>query len=444
MFIFSRDTIAAFATASSSGAVALLRISGPQALDALRRLTRKDNFKARRATLVKIYDGAEVLDQAVAVVYAAPKSYTGQDVAEITLHASAYIKTRVLELLSALGVRPAKAGEFTMRAFMAGKMDLTQAQGVADIIAGKNKAAHKAAMNAMDGKLSQKFKHIKEGLSELLAQIEVRLDDTDEEMPPLDGQAAQKNLSAVMEEAQKLAATFCSGRLIKDGVKAAIAGVPNSGKSSLLNALLGFERAIVSEQSGTTRDTIEAAFNAGGYSVILTDTAGIREHALDAAEKEGMARSKKAVQSADIVIFVKDLNAQDSALQERLLKEISAGGKKVIEVINKADLLPQNFKDGLLISAKTGRGIDALKEEILKVTELSALQEDDILITSAAHYDALIKAAGELKSAGENLKNLELAAEHLRAALRALKELIGEVTTDNILDVIFSKFCVGK
>ncbi len=446
MFLFNKDTIAAFATAPSSGAVALLRISGGEAEQILKLLTRRENFAERRVSLVKIYDGQDILDSAVAVLYKNPKSYTGEDVVELTLHASPYIKSRILELLALNGVRPAKAGEFTMRAFLNGKMDLAQAQGVADIIASKNKAAHKAAMNSLDGKLSAKFKHIKQSLSELLAQIEVRIDDADEEMPALDQKYAQDILASAINEAQTLSATFSSGRMVKEGIKTAIIGVPNSGKSSLLNALLGFDRAIVSPVSGTTRDTVEAPLEINGFNIILTDTAGIREHSLDPAEIEGMQRSRRAVENADIVIFVKDINAKDAALQQSLYDEVSASGKKVITALNKVDTLPADFKaeEEILISCKTGEGLDALKKEIIKVIGLGALQEDDILITSAVHYEALLKAARELKAARLTLNDGELTAEHIRQALAALKELIGEVTPDDVLDIIFSKFCVGK
>ncbi len=446
MFLFNKDTIAAFATAPSSGAVALLRISGGEAEQILKLLTRRQNFTERRVSLVKIYDGQDILDSAVAVLYKNPKSYTGEDVVELTLHASPYIKSRILELLAINGVRPAKAGEFTMRAFLNGKMDLAQAQGVADIIASKNKAAHKAAMNSLDGKLSAKFKNIKQNLTELLAQIEVRIDDADEEMPALDQKYAQDILNSAINEAQALSSTFSSGRMVKEGIKTAIIGVPNSGKSSLLNALLGFDRAIVSPVSGTTRDTVEAPLEINGFNIILTDTAGIREHSLDPAEIEGMQRSRRAVENADIVIFVKDVNAKDAALQQSLYEEVSSSGKKVITALNKADTMPADFKarEEILISCKTGEGLDALKKEVIKVIGLGALQEDDILITSAVHYEALLKAARELKAAGLTLNDGELTAEHIRQALAALKELIGEVTPDDVLDIIFSKFCVGK
>lgn len=446
MYIFSKDTIAAFATASSSGAVALLRISGPEAKAVLSALTSKKDIKERYAHLVRVYDGKDILDNAVALFFKGPKSYTGEDVAELTLHASPYIKSRILELLARNGVRPAKAGEFTMRAFLNGKMDLAQAQGVADIIASKNKTAHKAAMNTLDGKLSAKFKDIKVKLTELLAQAEVRIDDADDEIKPLDQKYLNDILDGAIQNIDSLADTFSSGRMVKEGIRTAIVGVPNSGKSSLLNTLLGFDRAIVSPVSGTTRDTVEAPLEINGFNLVLTDTAGIREHSLDPAEIEGMQRSRRAVQSADIVLFVKDFNAKDEALQNALFEEVSSVGKKIITVLNKADILPEDFKAGeeILISCKTLSGIENLKTEIIKTIGLAALQEDDILITSAVHYEALLKGSAALKEAKQTSFELELMAENLRRALAALRELIGEVTPDDVLDIIFSKFCVGK
>lgn len=446
MDIFAKDTIAAFATASSSGAVALLRISGPESLTVLKTLTNRQNFKPRYAHLVKIYDGVNILDNAVAVFYEGPKSYTGQDCAEITVHAGEYIKARLLELVFAAGVRQAQAGEFTMRAYLNGKMDLMQAQGVADIIAAKNKSAHKAALNILDGRLSQKFKNIRAVLTELLAKVEVRIDDTDDEMSPLEPKETFCTLDGVINLTESLASTFSAGRLVKDGIKTAIVGVPNSGKSSLLNTLLGFDRAIVSPVSGTTRDTVDAALKIGDFALLLTDTAGIHTNCTDFAEAQGIERSRKAMSSADIIIFLGDSQA-DQAAQEAILKEALSTGKKVLKVLNKSDLQGRRENaEGydIVISCKTGEGIEELKTKIIQAIGLSALQEDDILITSAAHYEALKQAGKELSAAKEHISDLELMAEHIRRAVLSLKRLIGEITPDDILGEIFSKFCVGK
>ena len=435
------DTIAAFATSSASGAVAVLRLSGEKSLEILKTLTRKQTFEPRKATLVNIYDENEVLDKALALYFKAPNSYTGQDIVELSLHASPYIKTRVLQNCFKLGARQARAGEFTMRAYLNGKMDLAQAQGVADIIASKNKAAHKAAINTLEGKLSGELKEIKDSLMDLLAQVEVRLDDTDGEMQDLPKEYIEQILSKAQKHITKLTATFSNGKFVKEGIKTAIIGVPNSGKSSLLNALLGFDRAIVSDQSGTTRDTLEAEISVDGFNLILTDTAGIREHALDAAEIEGMKRSRKAAQQADIIIFVHAL--EKTELEDKLFKQIKETGKKIIEVYNKADLFKGEVKKNA-ISCKTGQGLEDLKKEIIKTIGLENLNQDEVIITSALHYQALKKASEELDHALEKSAELDLMAAHLRWALESLKELIGIFTPEDVLDIIFSKFCVGK
>ena len=446
MDIFAKDTIAAFATASSSGAVALLRVSGPKSLEVLKALTKRESFKPRYASLVKIYDGADLLDRAVAAFYEGPKSYTGEDSAEITVHAGEYIKARLLELAFIAGARMAEAGEFTMRAYLNGKMDLAQAQGVADIIAAKNKSAHRAAANILEGRLSEKFKNIRAALTELLAKVEVRIDDADDEMPPLDKTETFAALDGVISLTETLANTFSAGRLVKDGIKTAIVGVPNSGKSSLLNTLLGFDRAIVSPVSGTTRDTVDASLRIGDFALVLTDTAGIRQDHTDPAEAQGIERSRKAMAAADIIIFLADL-AADKKAQDEILKEALSTGKKVLKVLNKSDLrgrAEQAEVYDAVISCKTGEGIEELKNKIISAIGLSALQENDILITSAAHYKALKQAGSELAAAKEHLSDLELMAEHIRRALLSLRRLIGEVTPDDVLGEIFSKFCVGK
>ena len=436
------DTIAAFAT-PNGGAVAVLRLSGALVCPILKKLTKKD-FAPRQATLATIYDGDSVLDKALITYFQAPKSYTGQDVAEISLHAGPYIKSRILELCFALGARMARAGEFSQRAFLNGKMDLVEAQGVLDIIAAKNKAAHKAAVNSLEGHLSGKFKQIRQELTDLLAQVEVRIDDTDGEMQPLPTAETQKSLLNTVKTIQNLADTFSSGRLVKEGIKIALCGLTNAGKSSLLNKMLGYNRAIVSPQAGTTRDTVEAPLSMLGFDLVLVDTAGIRLSVTDEAEKEGITRSRQAIEQADITIFVRDLTLTDTSEEDKFFEEVKSKAKNLITVFNKADKAENTAEKGLVISAKTGEGLKELEEEIIKVLDLGSISGQDIIITSAAHYKALLTAALELEKAGEKLADLELCAEHLRTALKELKELIGEVSTEDVLDAVFSKFCVGK
>lgn len=451
-----QTTICAPATGVGQGAVSLIRLSGPQALSILKKLIHGEkSFPPREQVFCRLYDGEKVLDEALVTYFAAPRSFTGEDVVEFALHGSSYIRGRLLELLCAYGAQPAKRGEFSYRAFLNGKMDLIQAQGLCDLISAGNKAAHEVAVSSLDGRLSDKLNHIKTALTELLAQIEVRLDDQDEELPPLNTKQAEHILRTQTGWLAQLADTFSVGRLLKEGLKVAIVGAPNCGKSSLLNALVGFDRAIVSAQSGTTRDTVEETLDLEGQKIILTDTAGIREHALDPAEQEGMKRSLKAIEKADAVLFVADLTRELTSQEEALWEDVQKINKPTVLVLNKTDEAPQGrcalegrAQYTVYVSCKKGEGIEQLKKQLLTFVSAPAGQATDgVMISNLRQYQAVLEAQTELESALVQLAHdagLELYAEHIRGALRALKDLTGEVTPDDVLDVIFSKFCVGK
>ena len=448
-----QHTICALAT-GAGGAVALVRLSGPESLRILQELSRRTHApEPRKQILCTLYDGPEVLDKALVTYFQAPHSFTGEDVVEFAVHASPYIKGRLLELLCTHGAVMAKRGEFSQRAFLNGKMDLVEAQGLCDLIASGNKASHKLAMDSLDGKLSARLEDIKKRLSELLAQIEVRLDDVDEEMTPLSDEFVSGEINAVLGHIKALADTFSVGKYIKDGLRTAIVGAPNSGKSSLLNALVGFDRAIVSDQSGTTRDTVEETLEINGQKIILTDTAGIREHALDPAEKEGMRRSRRAMEGADLILFVLDASRPLTPEEQDLWQAIRRQQKRTIIVWNKTDLNTahptleeQDKYTQAAVSCKTGEGLKNLKKLITAdVTE--AQTADGLMISNLRHYEALLRAQTELESALIRLQAQaggEIYAEHLRGALRYLQDLIGEVTPDDVLGIIFSKFCMGK
>ncbi|MBR3604380.1 MAG: tRNA uridine-5-carboxymethylaminomethyl(34) synthesis GTPase MnmE [Elusimicrobiaceae bacterium] len=451
-----QTTIVAPATAAGQSAVSLVRLSGPESLSILRKLTQANKvFPPREQVFCRLKDGDSVLDEALVCYFPAPRSFTGEDVVEFALHGSAYIRGRLLELLCQAGAVPAARGEFSYRAFLNGKMDLLEAQGLCDLISAGNKAAHDLALSSLDGRLSEKFTHIKSALSELLAQIEVRLDDVDEEMTPLSEEYVSTVLQEQIHVLNKLADTFSVGRLIKEGVKTAIVGAPNCGKSSLLNALVGFDRAIVADQSGTTRDTVEETLDLEGQKFILTDTAGIREHALDPAEQEGMRRSLRAMEKADLVLFVTDLTRELTLEEQALWTDVEKQNKPVILVLNKTDRAPEGrcSLEGkalktVYVSCQNGQGLDILKKEILSFVSAPQFeQQDGVMISNLRQYEAVLHAQTELESALVQLKyqaGLELYAEHIRSCLGALKDLIGEVTPDDVLGIIFSKFCMGK
>ncbi len=449
-------TICAPATAPGQSAISIIRVSGPDSLALLCKITTAEKiFPPREQVFCRIYDGKTVLDEALVTYFPAPRSFTGEDVVEFALHGSAYIRGRLLEILCAAGAEPAKRGEFSYRAFLNGKMDLLEAQGLCDLISAGNKAAHDLALSSLDGRLSEKLNGVKNTLAETLAQLEARLDDVDEEMPPLDTQKTEKDLLAQAGVLARLADTFSVGRLIKEGIKAAIVGAPNCGKSSLLNALVGFDRAIVSDQSGTTRDTVEETLDLEGQKIILTDTAGIREHALDPAEQEGMKRSLRAIEKADIVLFVADLTRELTPQESALWDDVQKTNKPVVLVLNKTDQAPQGRCElegkaqyTAYVSCKNGEGVEALKKQILSfVSAPQAQAQDGVMISNLRQYQAVLDAQTEVESACVRLQSnagLELCAEHIRGALKALKELAGEVTPDDVLGIIFSKFCMGK
>ena len=432
----------------------MVRLSGPEACRIWQELSHRTHLpEPRKQILCTLYDGEEVLDKALVTYFQAPHSFTGEDVVEFAVHASPYVKGRLLELLCAHGAVMAKRGEFSQRAFLNGKMDLVEAQGLCDLIASGNKASHKLAMDSLDGKLSARVTDIKKRLSELLAQIEVRLDDVDEEMTPLSDEFISGEINAVLVHIKALADTFSVGKYIKDGLKTALVGAPNSGKSSLLNALVGFDRAIVSDQSGTTRDTVEETLELNGQKIILTDTAGIREHALDPAEKEGMRRSRRAMERADLILFVLDASRPLTPEEQELWQAIRRQQKRTLIVWNKTDLQSAHPALGEAekyeqaeVSCKTGEGLAHLKKLITAdVTE--AQTADGLMISNLRHYEALMRAQTELESALIRLQTQaggEIYAEHLRGALKHLQDLIGEVTPDDVLGIIFSKFCMGK
>lgn len=430
------------------GAICIIRISGEGTLAALNRI-----FKGRGETVPNmlrvglIMDGEEMIDEAMAVYFKAPYSYTGEDMAELHCHGSAVVVDRVMGLLSATGLRLAQCGEFTKRAFLKGKMDLTQSEAVMSLISSNSERGRKASLMQLRGSLSQRIKHVRDGIADILAHIEVSIDYPEEDLdrPNMAGQIEKQLL-----EVDALLKTFKSGRLLFDGIKVAIAGRPNVGKSSLLNAIAGEDRAIVTDIPGTTRDTLEVLVKARGLVIKLYDTAGIRRSD-DAVEALGVERSIQMIEDADVILMVLDTSEPLAAEDYEVALHIQ--DKPVLIALNKSDaksVLTQKQVESefnaevLPVSAATGEGLDAL---ISKIYDMSVGKEgiSDIAI-NARHREAILFARQHLQDA---LDAAQLASEDclsidIRSAWEALGEVIGETTTEDLLDRIFSQFCLGK
>ena len=461
------DTICALATAPG-GALGIIRVSGPHALEALRPLCRNSmatpppsptpstavpspSVPALRFSRLYTPDGT-LLDEAMVATYHAPHSYTGEDSVEITCHGSRYIVNKVLELLVQHGCRMATSGEFTQRAFLNGKMDLSQAEAVADLIASTNRATHQVAMSQLRGRFSSELSHLRNQLLRLTSLLELELDFSDHEDLEFADRTELLDLAQTIDRRiQKLADSFEAGQALKNGIPVAIVGKTNVGKSTLLNALLGEERAIVSDIQGTTRDTIEDTLEMNGITFRFIDTAGIRQ-TTDEVERIGIERTMKAIEKARIIIWLFDTRPTSADMDE--MRELTRG-KRCINVLNKADLLDihhfRPYMDPMiLISAKKGLSLNTLKHNLLKEAHVGGLvgNDSDIIITNARHYDALQRAHNSIQRVIDGLQtNLtgDLLAEDLRLTLSHLADITGgTITPQETLNNIFRHFCVGK
>ena len=449
----ARDVIAALATPPGEGAIAVVRVSGPGCHALLETLLRRPvaDWPAGTFRLARIRDAAgELLDRALVLLFRAPRSYTGEEAFELQLHGGALSARRVLRALSAAGARPARPGEFTYRAFLSGKMDLTQAEAVADLVSARSERAARVAAGQLEGALGRKISALSAKLIELAADLEAMLDFDDGELPESVPSRLQGLLAAARAPLASLLATWEEGRMLREGVRVAVAGKPNAGKSTALNALLGRERAIVSDVPGTTRDTIEEGLVLSGVPVVLTDTAGLRETA-DGIEREGVRRSREAVAAADFVLAVAD--ASLPAGETGWLASVPP--EKSLVLLNKADLPartgPEDFPGrktvalSLLCDPEAGEKLAAALAEAI-LPQAAHGGEGEVAI-GARHRGVLEKAAGELARAEGLLGREEtyvLAAEHVRSALHALGEMLGRDTDEETLDAVFSRFCVGK
>ena len=445
----SGDTIAAVSTPPGEGAVALVRISGPDSLTVLDKIFRRRGMglaglEPRRATCGEIFENEAIVDQVLTTVFRAPSSYTGEDMAEIGCHGGILLAAHVLELVLNAGARAAEPGEFTQRAFLNGKLDLTRAEAVMDIISARTPLALRSAAEQLRGRLGDEIAMLRADILETVAHVEAWIDFPEEGIDPATGDILSKKISSSLERVAALLATADDGRILREGVRVAIVGRPNAGKSSLLNRLLGMDRAIVSPIPGTTRDTIEEAACLRGIFFRLTDTAGLHETE-DPVEIEGVLRARQAIERADLVLHVVDATAIENELPEVPL------GEREILVANKCDLLPASgtLPSGMVqISSLTGDGLSSLLDAMLRETCGRHLTSGQSLAAVNARHKALLESASTSLQAAASLVRAneppELAAMELREALASVGRIIGTADTEEILGQIFSTFCIGK
>lgn len=442
-----QETIAALATPPGEGALAVVRISGPKAVavaDAVFKGAKAPSvMEERRVAFGRIADAkGEFIDEVLVSVFRNPRSYTGEDLVEISGHGGSLVASRVLATVLAAGARMARPGEFTERAFLNGKLDLTQAEAVMDLITAQTPRAAKAAAGQLEGRLGEEIHVLRSGLLECVAHLEAFIDFPEEGIDPESGTALRHRMEKIQGRLGQLLATANEGRLLREGIALALCGAPNAGKSSLLNRLLGVERAIVSETAGTTRDTIEEHASLGGYPFRVIDTAGLRETE-DPVEREGVERARRAAEAADLRIRLVDAAAQRGPITPLFPDELL--------VLNKVDLVKDRsgLSAGIHISCHTGEGIEELVAAILtKVTGLHAGEAaPDVTAINTRHRDCLRKAQGHLGAAIALLESgepPELVAVELRSALGDVGEVVGAAGTEEILGKIFSSFCIGK
>jgi tRNA modification GTPase len=450
------DTIVALATPPGIGAIGVIRMSGNQSIPIVAKLFSGKDLRSQESHTLHVgllVEDDRQLDEVVVSLFRNPRSYTGEDVVEISCHGSPYVQEQVIQALLRCGARLAKAGEFTQRAFLNGKLDLAQAEAVADLIASHTAASARTALHTIRGGFSRALRELREQLISFSALIELELDFSQEDVEFADRTQLYHLVTEAAETTTSLLASFRLGNVIRNGVSVAIVGRPNAGKSTLLNTLLNENRAIVSEIAGTTRDTIEEVLNIDGILFRLIDTAGIREHTSDIIEQIGVGRSLEKMEQADIVVYLFDVH-DEPAVVAAVRSELFSKGKPFLLVGNKVDTFSSEgsaaalFPQELLISARQERHIDIFRQRLVDlVLGGSALNGDSTMVTNARHYHALQQVAASLETIRRGLDDLlpgDLLALDIRLCLHYLGEITGEITTEERLDYIFSKFCIGK
>ena len=470
------DTICALAT-PQGGAISVIRISGDKAIEYVSRIFKPRSgvsLVERRTHTVVFGDlctnGKEILDEVLVTIMRGPHSYTGEDSIEISCHASSYITQQLLLALLDMGARQAAPGEFTMRAFMNGKMDLSSAEAVADLIASTSRASHRLAINQLKGGFSNELGKLRDKLLKLTTLMELELDFSEEDVEFADRQELQALCQEVETVMTRLVDSFSVGNAVKNGVPVAIVGETNTGKSTLLNALLREDRAIVSDICGTTRDTIEGMMNIGGVAFRFIDTAGVRE-THDVVEKMGIERTLEQLKKSSIALWMIDPTADAEQIEELAKKLLPmCGSKKLAVLVNKCDIVEQSAltkvmehakqlvenygaeaewseNDLWTISARKGTNIDRLEEFLVRSAAIPDISAEDVVVTNARHYEALKRALENIREVQTGLAGGlpgDLVSEPLRAAIRNLSEILGEMTTDEVLGNIFANFCIGK
>ncbi|MFT5964750.1 MAG: tRNA modification GTPase [Flavobacterium sp.] len=462
------DSIVALATASGAGAIAVIRISGNEAItignSVFKSIKNKDLLKQKTHTLHlgHIVDDAKTLDEVLVSIFKGPNSYTGENTIEISCHGSTYIQQQIIQLLLRKGCRMAEPGEFTLRAFLNGKLDLSQAEAVADLISSDNEASHQIAMQQMRGGFSNEIAKLREELLNFASLIELELDFAEEDVEFADRTQFHELLNRIEFVLKRLIDSFAVGNVIKNGIPVAIVGEPNVGKSTLLNALLNEERAIVSEVAGTTRDTIEDELVIGGIGFRFIDTAGIRE-TKDIVESIGIKKTFEKIEQAQLVIYLMDslkfkVSGLESIIEIEKIKN-KYPLKQILIVANKIDqlktdelellqqeLLTLNLKQ-LFLSAKENIGVEELKDQLLSFVNTGALRNNETIVTNTRHYDSLLKALDEIQKVKYGLEtelSSDLMAIDIKEALYHFGTITGQVTNDELLGNIFANFCIGK
>ena len=451
------DTIVALATPPGVGAIGVIRLSGNNAFGIASELLPSKNLMQQKSHTIHVgllSDAGLNIDEVVLSLYKGPKSYTGEDVIEIGCHGSPYVQQQILEACIRKGARIAKPGEFTQRAFLNGKLDLTQAEAVADLIASNTAASQKTALSNVRGGFSVVLKELREQLIGFSALIELELDFSEEDVEFADRAKFDAIIQSAQITTQQLLESFQLGNVIKNGVSVAIIGKPNAGKSTLLNTLLNEDRAIVSEIAGTTRDTIEELININGILFRLIDTAGIRKDSTDVIELVGIEKSLEKMKVADVVLYIFDVNEMEPAELDAIEQQFEQSNKKYVLAGNKSDIAGGDMIEKLsnahslyLISAKNKEGIEAIKNALFSSTVGETPTTENVVITNARHYAALQQVQQSLKDIKLGLDTgtpSDLVALDIRRCLHYISEITGDISNEDVLDFIFSKFCIGK